>query len=541
MLRSECRRVFKDLLLLGLVFSALAAGCAWTDKATSLTPTLELVLLLFSAYMGWSLLDRERQDGSVEYILSLPLSRWGILGRKLFPRLIAILVPLGAYRMIHASLNLPGLLEPWPLTAVYAAFFLIGLSLSLSLSNYISAIFFILLIHPGQIMLMKLADPILPLSNAIEYAGITAIALALLFVILFRTWDIRPASVFHRRFLPPALLTILLVPFLIFMAYGRSWGVYYLSGNNTLIRAACGRSEAVSGNHSWRFSKCMTTLQETNDGHLYLATRVLKKGSPCRITGLMRFSPRNGSWQQVAPLPEGWRLLVGAQGETGARVGNRHYFSMISERDPGKAAILEVEGVNLRLLPLDGEISHKWFAVLIVSDPGDRFILQIKDTIWKWSPGSPPVELFSGDEIAVWKERIMVMDETQFRIFRLSEEGLEEELQRPGAAQWVRRWGSSLRARHVLFRQGGKVRHVDLEFPEPRTLELDITPISYAHGPEGLTVVSRDEERLRIDTWNQGKPSTRYWKPSLDFRVVGVYDSGIVVFNSRHFEVHRFE
>ena len=498
-------------------------------------------MLLFAVYTGWSLLDRERQDGAVEYMLSLPYSRTRLLLLKFLPRLVCAAIPLGAYFLVHSGLQLPSLLSPRDLAMIYGGFFFIGLALSLSLRAYISALFFTLLIHPGQILLMKLADPLLPLSTTITYTGISAVILAILFTWAFRSWDLRPMATFHRRFLPAALVTVILAPLLVFFTYGRSWGLYYLTQEGTLIRAACNRSEAVSRKRSWRFSTCMTALRQLEDGSLYLARRVRKQNGPCRILGITRYLPAQGKWESIAAIPEGWQLQTGVPGETGTRRGETLYLTLKHNTGPGTFAILEVRGAQTRLHMIHYRFDSQRVVLLAAAPGAERFLLFDGDHLWDWSPDSAPRMLLSAEITAIWKNRILVQEDSRLRLYAWSGSGLAEKATINGPVTWVRRWGSGQRCRHMLFKRGEEYLHLDMESTAPVPIPLDTLPVNYVNGPQGLTVISRDEQRLRIDIWQGTQRRTRFWQPAMDYLVVSVFPSGIVVSNSRHFEVYRFK
>jgi len=179
--------------------------------------------------------------------------------------------------------------------------------------------------------------------------------------------------------------------------------------------------------------------------------------------------------------------------------------------------------------------------VVMAAAPGSQGLL-LYDGIrfWGWSPGSQPGELMAAETVAVWKNHILVIEPSRLRLFQWNGSELVEKSTINGAWTWLRRWGGGLRSRHMLFQRGDEYLHIDLETISTRPISLEGAPINYVDSRHGLTVVSREEDRLRINTWQGTKRRTHFWQPSMDFRVVSVFSSGIVVSNSRHFEVYRF-
>ncbi len=75
MLATETKRIFKDGAIIFMVLAAIFTGIAASDQDVYLAPALEIFLLLYASFTGWSMFERERQENAGEYMLSLPLSR----------------------------------------------------------------------------------------------------------------------------------------------------------------------------------------------------------------------------------------------------------------------------------------------------------------------------------------------------------------------------------------------------------------------------------------------------------------------------------
>ena len=206
MIAIELKRVLKDSALILAVLVILLAAIAAGDHDAYLAPALEVFLLLQASFLGWSLFERERQENAGEYLLTLPVSRLGLLARKILPRLACAAVLLLAYLALYRLMDLPAFLAPLPFAVLYGAFFFVSAALALSLRNFLSSFFLACLLLFGQALLILAADNARHLSGAILQAGSTSAAFPLLFAVLFSGYDIRPVSHFNRRFLPGLLL-----------------------------------------------------------------------------------------------------------------------------------------------------------------------------------------------------------------------------------------------------------------------------------------------------------------------------------------------
>jgi len=93
--------------------------------------TLQAGLAFWSVFLGASLFGRERGQGAMEYALSFPYSRFGLLARLAGPRLIVLTaLSITAWAM--------GFIPPVLIAGVCLPLFLISLSLSTVVENFIA-------------------------------------------------------------------------------------------------------------------------------------------------------------------------------------------------------------------------------------------------------------------------------------------------------------------------------------------------------------------------------------------------------------------
>jgi ABC-type transport system involved in multi-copper enzyme maturation permease subunit len=206
MLATEAKRVGKDSAIIFVVLAALIAGIRFSDQDIYLAPALEIFLLLYAAFTGWSFFERERQENAVEYMLSLPLSRRRLLLLKFLPRLLSVTLVLLIYLRLHQAWQFPSFLSRADFSVLYAGFFLLAIAFSISFKNFVSAFFIVCLLSIGQVLLIKLLDSGRDTGQAILQANATTLLFPLFFFVLFQGYDIKPVSHFNKRFYPGLLL-----------------------------------------------------------------------------------------------------------------------------------------------------------------------------------------------------------------------------------------------------------------------------------------------------------------------------------------------
>jgi hypothetical protein len=162
-------------------------------------PVLQAGLAFWSVFLGASLFGRERGQGAVEYALSFPYSRFGLLARLAGPRLIvlaALLITAWAAGWVPAIL----------IAGACLPLFLISLSLSTVIENFI----FLNLITLAAWYLFGVAAVLL-LRGRFVRAGFIDISEVLTFRNFdYSTFRVRPGYIF-------LFLFSLLIPFLPFL------------------------------------------------------------------------------------------------------------------------------------------------------------------------------------------------------------------------------------------------------------------------------------------------------------------------------------
>jgi len=156
----ELKKILKEGIIIILILTGLMVHILTTDRDPYTASVIfEIFLLLYASFTGWSMFDRERQEGAVEYLLSMPVSRTRLFFLKFIPRTFSVLLLLGVYLLLHSHIDFPSFRPLFDFSLIYLAFFLVSLSLSLTLKNFIGALFITSFLSLGLTLLLKVIDP----------------------------------------------------------------------------------------------------------------------------------------------------------------------------------------------------------------------------------------------------------------------------------------------------------------------------------------------------------------------------------------------
>ena len=266
MLKKEFREVLRQLLYCILVMVSLPVPILifkiYPDQSYfSIFYILYHFGLLFLAlFMGASLFSGDRAQEGMEYLLSLPYSRLQLLGFKILPRLIAIVIFYLVYLIFYqASGESYSIFFFLFFTTSYFSLFLITVSLSassdsflvLSIVSLFSLFIYLAFFYLDYIVAFlirgvhigRLSYEMDPESLILGFIPLTALSLVLPFLVsfifAFKKFDVRPAKVYNQRYFKyftPLFILGLMVSFS--LAYlGTSWvyKFYYLTEDHKLI------------------------------------------------------------------------------------------------------------------------------------------------------------------------------------------------------------------------------------------------------------------------------------------------------------------
>ena len=229
-------------------------------------PVFQFGLIFWAFFMGSSLFSLERGQRGMEYLLSLPYSRLQLIGFKILPRIIAVMIFFVAFWILYNTGGEDLAALPFAsFTAIYFFLFLISLSLSASSENFLVlfvASFFSVFICFGLlflilwlVMLIK-GIPFSPLffrhlltwehASYLSAFILLVVSVFLLpflisFVHSFKKFDIRPAKVYNKRyfkFFTPIFILGFIISFLLtYLSVGTDYRQYYLTQDLKLIES----------------------------------------------------------------------------------------------------------------------------------------------------------------------------------------------------------------------------------------------------------------------------------------------------------------
>ena len=190
----ELKKVMKDGIIIVFILMLIILALLLTDKDVYLAPALEIFLVLYASFTGWSMFERERQEGAMEYLLSLPVSRIKLFLTKLIIRSLPVAVMLIVYHLVHQQFSIHFLFSTQRFILIYITVFLLSASFSLSIKSFLSTFFITLFLSLGLFHFIKLLDVSKNDLNASLQTGFSYLAVLLLFTLMFNKYDIKPIS-----------------------------------------------------------------------------------------------------------------------------------------------------------------------------------------------------------------------------------------------------------------------------------------------------------------------------------------------------------
>lgn len=537
MIAIELKRVLKDSALILAVLVILLAAIAAGDHDAYLAPALEVFLLLQASFLGWSLFERERQENAGEYLLTLPVSRLGLLARKVLPRLACTVVLLLAYLALYRLMDLPAFLAPLPFAVLYGAFFFVSAALALSLRNFLSAFFLACLLLFGQALLILAADNARHLSGAILQAGSTSAAFPLLFAVLFRGYDIRPVSHFNRRFLPGLLLLAAAIAGAIWLLRPANWINYSIAGDGTLLRNSCRLSEVLPGGA--RVPACLVALRDAPQGGSLLAVvHKPRPGKHCIQERIVSLDLQSGSLRTLYAIPEGWDIAGGYPGEIGSFSGGA-FLVLLRHAREGKAMAVEIDERGVVTTPLPGAALEKEvsYAGFLSRSPLRLLVIGKERAVLLSSDGVR--EIGAAETACLWGDRLLLFDASGMSLYRL---GAEPDLlwRREGRFRKVLRHVAGYESRYVLYRAASRFMLLDMEGGAEASLDLPSIPFTYQARGADLHIVSAAGPRMDLWLWRRGRLTRGSWEPGFAPEGIRISPAGVMAFDRQRYGVYRF-
>jgi ABC-type transport system involved in cytochrome c biogenesis permease component len=542
MITIEIKKILKEGLLVFFLLIIVMMGVFSREKYNYLAPILEVFILMFASFTGWSTFERERQDGSMEYLLSLPVSRTKLFFIKLVPRLIAILPVLLLYHLTYEWFEFVFPLSAFTFSLLYISVFLLSLSLSLSMKNFLGTFFISLLLCTGSYFLTWVLNLHKKESIISLQAAISLIVIPIYFLLRFRKFDIKPISHFTLRLVPIIILVPVLTLGLTVTFPGETWKNCYLTqegysmtkvGNQTLVTDLKGEK---------------TTYKDTiypifeDSGVLYAE---LLKGIVVKTRYLVRMDLESSTMEYVYQTPRGWWFHSFLR--RGVKVGERIYL-LLTNKNHKKYQILEVDGDKTRTIPVNydfGKHSIHW--ICSASDNPLQFIVYAEargsqSRVLRILESGQVEDLFEADNIAAWKDKLLVFKEQKMVLYQLGE-SLKVLSQREDKVIKIAPVFDRFIQKKVLIKINTIFYIYDLETEGIQKVNLKGIPFWY-DSTENDTVqfVDVHGDQINYSTFKDGiLTMEKEWISKIARKKLFYpYYSGVVVFNKKEFEIFRF-
>lgn len=540
MLATEAKRVGKDGAVIFAVLAALIAGIRFSDQDIYLAPALEIFLLLYAAFTGWSFFERERQENAGEYMLSLPISRSRLLLLKFLPRLLSVSLALTIYLRLHQAWQFPSFLSRADFSVLYAGFFLLAIAFSLSFKNFVSAFFIVCLLDVGQVLLIKLLDSGRDTGQALLQANASALLFPLLFFVLFQRYDIKPVSHFNRRFFPGLLLLAGLIAGYLFLSAPAGVKNLYLTPEGLILKNSCRLSEITVAQGRRRFRGCLIALRETADGRtLYCLTREPRNNEACAEMSLAALDLQTGDLKTLFAFAADWFIAGGYPGEIGSS-RNGTYSLFLQNPKLKKAMLLRIQDGRAHKIPIAGDFYDPGIRyVLYLDGAPPRFIIFSEPRVYRLEASGRTRELASGKSFSVWRDKILLFEPSGMKLYQAGEE-LTLLLQRPGNFKKIPRRISGFESRSVVYHVNRDYFWLDMERQQESRLEAKSAPYTYQQSGDNLNVVFASGSVFTIREIRPDRQSETVWAPGFQPSGIRISPFGLLVFRDQKYKVYPF-
>jgi hypothetical protein len=568
MLSIEFRQVLKDSIIILLILAGLSMGIIGTDKDAYLGPVFEIFLLLYSAYAGWSMFARERNDGAMEYLLSLPVSRLRMVFVKLIPRALGAVVMLGIYVLLHNRLELPTLVPPIDFAMFYATFFLVGMSLSICIKTFISAVFITTVLSGGLTFINWLLSPGNSQTSICFQANAPLVLFPVLFLVMIRYYDVRPALAFNLKFVGVAFALAVVIAGGFYFIGGEKWYNYYMTDSGDIFRSSHSAVQILRRNGEQQYldvpAGCHLPVEEEG-AVLYLEQHKAGFGY-CLPEALIKLNLDNLQSKIMYRIEDGWGVVFQSKAKNGILKNGKLYI-MLRNRGLKQYKIVEIDtqrpdkptgGINNPgsespvlqhstksvEIPISGDLHQKRPETLVhVSQEPLRFIISTEDKLFRLDEKGIAKELTDKKFMAVWNDRLLVFNNIGMTLYRLKDGRLEPLLEKENIKMMPRRWGP-VSSRKIIVQESGKYYIFNMEDMAFQEISIpNDRPYYYLERGEGFYIVWVRQDEISVGEIRDGKlVMKKKWNCSIKgFRIIQVFYSGISVNNSEVHEKYWFE
>ena len=553
MLIIEFKRVLKESIVIFLVLLGVCIAILTTEQDVYLAPVFEIFLLLYAAFTGWSIFDKERSEGAMEYLLSLPVTRVRLLFIKLLPPSVCVGLMLVFYLLLHSIFHFPTLLSPLDFSVFYVTFFLVSVSLSLTIKSFIGAFFLTGLLSGGLTLLNRLLSVSQSDSSIYLQANASLLAFPVLFFFMFHFYDVKPTPSFNLKFAGLGTGLLILIVGINYLLAGDGWCQYYLTGKGTIFKVSCGQSQLINEEHEvlYRFPGCEYPLLQT--GNSLYAEKGKTHGVPESVDLL---NLDTGERQILYRLPRDWFVMIESVERTGTIRGEKYYAFLgnIKEKKYRIVAISKTGTNGTREIPVTGdfkvdETKHAWFDVtLVYVTESGQFIINQADTLFHVDETGKARPLIPVESLAIWENRLLVFNNAGLTLYEITSQGdLKPLFTKEGKFRKALRRFGSIHTKKVIFRDMALQTYMVFSSEDLSCTQIPITdnPYFYLEKENRLILVWAGGDEISVGEIRDNRLfMKKEWETPIEIiglRVVRVFDPGIVIFNRKEFETYWFD
>jgi hypothetical protein len=536
---TELKRIAREGFVLLFIMMMLLVGMLTTAKVAYLAPIMELFLLFYASFTGWSLFDREHQEGAMEYVLSLPVSRMKLLILKLLPRFLAILFVLLVYYLIFREFEQYFFLTFFNLVLLYLIFFFLSISWSLSIRSFLGAFLMTAFLTGGLFLLIQYLNPSKSENEVLFHSALTLLIFPFLFIVFFNKYDAKPIAYFHKRFIPVASLLLVIGIGLFYFVSGPTYLTYFLTGKGSLFKLVGKTTTLIRENgKKIMIPALLTPLFEVNQHQMLASLRNHKQDSQ----KLVLLNTSDGEYKEVFEPTPGWWF----HSTTGTKMGRR-IFLLLTSSDHQEYKIIQWDGNIVKEFPLyndfeDGAIH----SINGVNSNPLQFIHFPGKKVYRSFENGECEELFEANRVKVWEDRLVVFNSKGLIVYKVGET-LKKVFQEKGPIVPAYRGRGHLLKANIPVKMGNKFFVFNLANNEFLPLAIKRYPFDCISTTNGIRIIWVNGKKISTSVANLKDghvDQEQIWYSSLNpehLRIIRVFASGVLIQNRRTVEKYIYK
>ncbi len=538
MIRIELKRVLKEGLIIFLIIAALFIAILRTDKDAYIAPAIELFLLLYASFSGWSIFNREREEGALEYMLTLPVSRPKLLLIKFAPRIFLLAVVFICYCCLNSIFNLPTILKVPDFAVFFFTFFLVSASFSISLRSFIGTFFLTAILSSGLTFFDNIFTRGTVSSETILRANLILLAFPVLFFIFFFKFDMKPLFKFNLRFIGYSSLIIFIMIGARFFQIERSWCYHLMTNEGSIYRMSPRGIQFIDEGKIFRKGKCFWPLTEQGD-NLYLQNHRARRSENKDI---FIFNKKKAEMERFHKTEKGWWTVFTRPLDTAPVLAGNIFF-LQENRKERIYRISSFEGKEVKRYPLNTDMrSEEQIYLFHVSASPLRFYIRTYRGVALFNSDGEIVQELEADAVSVWSNKLMTFNKGKITLYKIGDSVTTEFTRDGGFRKALRRFGSEVQ-RKVVYRNKKETFIFNFEDNRTITRKVSRTLIYYKVINNKFYLVYLTADGIAADIYEREKLiGHESWETGIGgYRRILVFEKGIVVSNGKEYEKYLFK